>query len=70
MVRTSNEVVLDDDEQAIVDAFDGERTSTIVKVVRSASQQRPASRVREAYWELVSEGVLIPSASGAVQLRG
>ncbi len=69
MVRTVDDVELNADEQAIVEAFGDADTSTIVEVVRSASTKRPASRVREAYWELVSEGVIVPTASGGIHLK-
>lgn len=69
MVRNADAVSLNDDEQAIVDAFPDDRTSTVVEVVRHASAVRPPSRVREAYWELVSEGVIVPTAAGTVTLK-
>lgn len=69
MVKTADAIELDADEQAIVDAFDDSKMSTVVEVMSLASRTRPASLVREAYWELVSEGLLVPSASGVVRLK-
>ncbi len=58
----------DDDELALVNAFSGEKTARITDVVRQASLRRPSARVRSAYWELVTRGVLVPDAGGRVQL--
>lgn len=58
-----------DAEQAIVEAFAGSDTSTIVAVVDAASQRQPAYLVREAYWDLVTRGRIVPTADGALHLK-
>lgn len=68
MVVDATGITFNDDEGAVMAAFGGSDTAPIVDLVREASRTRPAARVREAYWELVSEGVLVPNAVGTVKL--
>lgn len=69
MVRTADHVELSETEQAIVEAFGDEENVAVVDLVTRAARSHPASRVREAYWELVSEGLLVPTAAGVVRLK-
>jgi len=73
MVNTEgNDVItkspVDEAIDAILDAVERSPggTARASEVVRAASQTRPDSDVREAYWRLLSERRLIRSASGAV----
>ena len=73
MVNTEgNDVItkspVDEAIDAILDAVEHAPggTARAAEVVRAASQTRPDSDVREAYWRLLSERRLIRSASGAV----
>lgn len=59
---------LDEEEQAIVDAFQGKLESSIVDVIDAASRVRPAALIREAYWNLVTTGRLVPAANGRLRL--
>jgi hypothetical protein len=59
---------VDEDERALLDAVGDQGTARIAEVVRQASTRRSPARVRRAYWELVTRGVLIPDAGGSVRL--
>lgn len=69
MVRNAQGTVeFDASEQAVVDAFAGSTESTVRKVVAEAGKQTAQADVRKAYWELVSEGVIVLTGSGRVRL--
>lgn len=69
MVRVAEGIDLNAEEQAIVDAFGSDDNARVSELVARASATRPMSRVREAYWELVSAGKLVPDAAGSVRLK-
>ncbi len=69
MVKTAESVEFNAEEQAIVEAFGTAENVQVTELVARASSTRPASRVREAYWELVSAGLLVPNAAGSVRLK-
>lgn len=69
MVRTAGSVEFNAEEQAIIDAFGSADHVQVAELVAQASAGRPTSRVREAYWELVSAGLLVTNAAGAVRLK-
>lgn len=59
---------LAEEEKAIIAAFDGKSESSIVEVIDAASGVRPAALIREAYWNLVTIGRLVPAANGRLRL--
>lgn len=53
-------------EQAVLDAVGTRPDVTVAYVVREASRSQPTSSVRDAYWSLVSGGVLEAKSTGQV----
>ena len=57
-------------EEAVLKAVDAAGAdATTATVVRRASAEQPSSRVREAYWKLLTERRLHRSPSGHVERR-